>query len=125
LVSTQVADVDGDDALEVVWGAYTSGRVAWSEIADMAAVNDVSAAADEDVEDVAVADVDGDADYDVVVAHDAAVKWYENTNGAGSFAARDVDANAARAGDPWPPFPTRERRPSLRRRTSRRPRSRT
>ena len=93
-----VADVDGDGDLDVV--ASDSGTtVAWYENTDglgtFGAEQAITTVVDEDIIPIAVADVDGDGDLDLVTTildndDNSTVAWYENTDGLGTFDAEQV-----------------------------------
>jgi len=98
IVSTAIAgartvfakDLDGDGDIDLLSGGYWSNIVAWHKNIDghghfseaIIISNMVSA-----VMSVFAADLDGDADMDVLSAsyNDNKIAWYENTNGIGNF----------------------------------------
>ena len=87
-VDVVAADFDGDGALEVA--AATSAAVSWNEYEYLQWVGYSTPIVESMYEDAIVAifaaDVDGDADVDVVAAHRGVggpVSWYENLAGSG------------------------------------------
>ena len=87
-VDVVAADFDGDGALEVA--AATSTAVSWNEYEYLQWVGYSTPIVESMYEDAIVAifaaDVDGDADVDVVAAHRGVggpVSWYENLAGSG------------------------------------------
>mmetsp|Transcript_29056 Transcript_29056/g.88858 ORF Transcript_29056/g.88858 Transcript_29056/m.88858 type:complete len:441 (-) Transcript_29056:167-1489(-) len=92
-----IADLDGDGAVDVVSAASLANEVDWwqnrrEETAPLYTKQVVSKA-EVGVHDVAVGDVDGDADLDVVSASRSDVVWHEATQ-SGSFVRHVVDENA-------------------------------
>ena len=90
-------------SFDVVYGAATAYEVAWCRNLGGGTfgprqVIDAGAAA---VVMVAIADVDGDGDVDVLSSTgvDLKISWYENTDGAGTFGARQVIRE--NLGGPW------------------------
>ena len=93
--SAQMKDIDGDSDLDIVLTSSNDNKVAWYEnmdgngnFSDEQVITTIAL----DVQDVKVADIDGDGDLDVVVPskNDDKLYWYENTNGAGSFGAEHL-----------------------------------
>ena len=87
-VDVVAADFDGDGALEVA--AATSADVSWNEYEYLQWVGYSTPIVESMYEDaiaaIFAADVDGDADVDVVAAHRGVggpVSWYENLAGSG------------------------------------------
>ena len=84
-----VADLDGDDDLDVISAGYDDGRLVWHENADgagtFASGQDIGVL--DSAMSVVAVDLDGDGDVDVVACdYDGGrVVWYENANGSGSF----------------------------------------
>ncbi len=89
-IDVRVADIDGDQAEDLLF-ATESGQVGWvagggDEFAPLHRITREAGTA----QAVLPADLDGDGDQDVIVAteepgEEGAVKWYENSDGAGSF----------------------------------------
>ncbi len=98
--SVQAADMDGDGDLDVVVGSYADDTVAWFEntngLGTFGPPQIITSVAN-GVTSVAVADVDGDSDMDVIVTSyiDDTVAWFENTDGLGTFGAEQVITNLA------------------------------
>lgn len=94
------ADVDGDGDADVVAVSASDDRIAWYENTDglgtFGVRQTVSTAADY-ATSVAVADVDGDGDLDLLSSSrdDNRIAWYENTDGAGSFGAQQTISTEA------------------------------
>ncbi|MCA9212626.1 MAG: VCBS repeat-containing protein [Planctomycetales bacterium] len=83
-----VADIDGDNKLDVVVGSYLDNRVAWYKNNgdgdfDHRIVTEDGA----EPRDVLATDLDGDGDFDILVAAYGGdrVEWYENLDGKGNF----------------------------------------
>lgn len=105
-----LGDMDGDGDLDVIGAAQDDDTVAWFEntVGDASAwtQRDITTSFD-GVNSVAVDDVDGDGDLDVLSASPAEkdVIWFENTNGIGTswtlqtIADEFTDAAYARAAD--------------------------
>jgi hypothetical protein len=98
--SVFAADIDGDGDADVLSASFNDGEIAWYENTDGAG----SFAAQQVISTLAVgaisvvaADVDGDGDADVLSASalDSKIAWYENTDGAGTFAAQEVISTLA------------------------------
>ncbi|CAM9203924.1 unnamed protein product, partial [Ectocarpus sp. 8 AP-2014] len=89
VTGVKLADIDGDGDLDVVSTFKDGDRVAWYENSDgkgaFASGRALSTTAD-GAYALAVADLDGDGDADVVTAcvYDG-LAWYENSNGGGAF----------------------------------------
>ncbi|MDP3939229.1 MAG: VCBS repeat-containing protein, partial [Deltaproteobacteria bacterium] len=94
------ADIDMDGDLDAVSASSIDDEVAWYENTDGAGTyggqNIIDGSADGAM-DVAVADVDGDGDPDIlaVETNDDEVTWYENTDGAGTFGTVNIITAAA------------------------------
>jgi PKD repeat protein len=85
-------DVDGDGDLDVAWAGWLNGSTGWSEndSGDGSTWATQVIVADEAL-DVDFADLDGDGDDDLLLAHSEwPLAWYENTDGAGTFGAANV-----------------------------------
>jgi hypothetical protein len=88
--SVYVADVDGDNDLDILSTSERDDTVSWFENTDgsgtFSAENIIWQTAD-GANDVVAADIDGDGDMDVAAAYLFAdvVAWFENTDGSGSF----------------------------------------
>ena len=99
-VSVSVADLDGDGDWDVLSASLLDDTVAWHEntAGDGSAwtPHTITSSADY-AYSVVAADVDGDGDTDVLSASrdDDTIGWYENTDGSGSFASRQVISNSA------------------------------
>jgi len=93
--SVAAADLDGDGDVDVVTASAIDDEIAWYENQDgqggFGPQRIISAFADEAVS-VFAADVDGDGDVDVLSASelDDKIAWYENLDGAGTFAGERV-----------------------------------
>jgi len=93
--SACAADLDGDDDLDVVTGAFGDDTVAWHENLDGLGTfgpRQVITTLTNSPWQVIAADVDGDLDTDVLSASigDDVFAWYENTDGLGSFGPQQV-----------------------------------
>jgi hypothetical protein len=104
--SAVAADLDGDGDLDVLAAAAAADEVAWSSNQTLhrsAATGpaQILTTAAAFARAVTAADLDGDGDLDVLSAAQTAneIAWYENTDGAGSFAAAQQVASAAGAFD--------------------------
>lgn len=101
--AVELADIDGDGDLDVVAAALSDRHVAWWENTDgkgrwayHEVVNDEMTLAEP--ADIAVADVDGDGDADIVVSFVATsqVVWFDNMSSDGSlWAPRSITEGAA------------------------------
>ncbi|CAM9684308.1 unnamed protein product, partial [Ectocarpus fasciculatus] len=85
----KVADLDGDGDLDVIMASLHGDRVTWYENTDgegtFSAGVDISTDAD-GAFTLALADLDGDDDLDVVSASVySGLAWYENSDGGGAF----------------------------------------
>jgi hypothetical protein len=89
--SVFAGDMDGDGDLDVLSASGQDDKIAWYENTDGAgsfgSQQVISAAADGAIS-VFAGDLDADGDADVLFASvlDDKIAWYENTDGAGSFA---------------------------------------
>lgn len=98
--AVRAADVDGDGDLDVLAATADDDTVAWYENLDGAgfdALGHVVTTIADGVRTIAPADVDQDGDVDVIVGSplDDVVAWYENLDGLGSFAVRQVISGGA------------------------------
>ncbi|CAM9975438.1 unnamed protein product [Scytosiphon promiscuus] len=96
-ISMVAVDLDGDDDLDVLVASYYDDRVTWFNNTNgngaFALGIDIALDAGGPAY-VAAADLDGDLDVDVISAFydNGRIIWYENTDGAGTFAAGvDID----------------------------------
>ncbi|MCP3982060.1 MAG: hypothetical protein GY716_22370 [bacterium] len=91
-------DIDGDGDLDVVVGAFDDDSIVWyrNDGPPRWTENRFETGAD-GVLSVAVADLDLDGDLDILAGSglDDTFAWYENTDGAGSFSARQVITDLA------------------------------
>lgn len=91
----QVADLDNDNDLEILFVSSWSDKVAWYENLDnqggFANQKIITTNAD-NAEDIKIADIDNDGDMDVVSASrfDNKIAWYENLDGQGNFGQQQV-----------------------------------
>ncbi|CAN0054467.1 unnamed protein product, partial [Ectocarpus fasciculatus] len=97
----KVSDLDGDGDLDVIMASKHSDRVTWYENTDgegtFSAGVDISTDAD-GAFTLALADLDGDDDLDVVSASVySGLAWYENLDGGGAFS---LDVSLEPADDP-------------------------
>jgi len=99
-MSVFVADVDGDDDVDVLSASMADDKIAWYEntAGDGSAWSEhvISTSADQ-ARSVFAADVDGDDDVDVLSASmaDDKIAWYENTAGDGSAWSEQVISTSA------------------------------
>jgi len=98
--SVFAADVDQDGDLDVLSASRNDDKIAWYENTDGAGSfgsQQLISAAANGAWSVIAADLDGDADLDVLSASrdDDKIAWYENTDGAGSFGGQQVISAAA------------------------------
>jgi len=95
------ADLDGDGDLDVASASTGDDKVAWYENVDGFATfgpQEVVATGINSAGSVAAADLDGDADLDLVATSLATVVWFEN-GGGGTFGSQPpIDATAPNAG---------------------------
>ncbi|CAN0084426.1 unnamed protein product [Pylaiella littoralis] len=91
------ADLDGDGDMDVLAASFYDDRVTWYDNSDGDGAFSLGVDLAIDANGatyVAAGDLDGDNDLDVVSAsfYDGRVIWYENTDGAGTFAeGQDID----------------------------------
>jgi hypothetical protein len=94
-LSSYLADIDGDDDLDVLAVGQRDDTVYWFEnlngAGNFSSENIIWTAAN-GANEVIAADLDGDNDLDVVVASrfDDTVAWFENTDGDGSFSNEQI-----------------------------------
>ena len=106
VASTTAADIDGDGDLDVVAGYFTADEVVWFENTDGLGTFGPEQTVSNNTDGarlIAVADVDGDGDLDVLSneAFDSTIVWYENTDGLGTFATEQVVANVISGTNPF------------------------
>ncbi|CAM9302784.1 unnamed protein product, partial [Ectocarpus sp. 8 AP-2014] len=87
--SVKVADLDGDGDLDVIMASKLGDRVTWYENTDgegtFALGHNISTTTNGAIT-LALADLDGDDDLDIVSASVfSGLAWYENSNGSGAF----------------------------------------
>ena len=93
--SVFAADLDGDGDLDVLSASGDDDKIAWYENldgqGDFGPQQVITTLADW-VQQVFVADLDGDGDQDVLSASDSddKIAWYENTDGLGDFGPQQV-----------------------------------
>ncbi|MBO8234154.1 hypothetical protein HA151_06450 [Prochlorococcus marinus XMU1419] len=95
----KVADLDGDGDLDIISASELDDTIAWYE--NDGATNPTFTAADiatsaDGAKEVAIADIDGDGDLDIlsVSSEDNTLAWYENNGAANpSFTAADINTN--------------------------------
>ncbi|WP_298417228.1 T9SS type A sorting domain-containing protein [uncultured Kordia sp.] len=91
----QVADLDNDNDLEILFVSSWSDKVAWYENLDnqggFANQKIITTYAD-NAEALKIADIDGDGDMDAISASrfDNKIAWYENLDGQGNFGPEQV-----------------------------------
>jgi len=94
-LSSYLADIDGDDDLDVLAVGQRDDNVYWFENlngeGNFSSENIIWTAAN-GANEVIAADLDGDNDLDVVVASrfDDTVAWFENTDGDGAFSNEQI-----------------------------------
>lgn len=98
--SVAAADLDGDNDLDLVAGSSVAETVTWYENTDGLGTfgpQQIIAGAALAVSCVAVADLDGDDDMDVLAGTNAEDKivWYENLDGVGTFGTGMLITNQA------------------------------
>ena len=97
--TVELADVDGDDDIDVLVGSYFDNRVSWYENkGDGNFDQHIISSTSSEARDVVAGDLDGDGDIDLLVAAYGAdrVEWYENTDGGGTFSEANVISTDAR-----------------------------
>jgi hypothetical protein len=93
--SVVAADIDGDGDLDVLAASGNDDTIAWfantNGLGSFGTEQVITATADGAIT-VFAADLDGEGDLDVLTASttDGEIRWYENTNGLGSFALGQV-----------------------------------
>lgn len=94
-----IADVDGDGLLDVIASDHSAGEVFWCKNEGSFTFGSKQAIqSDMDTPwSVQAVDVDGDGDRDIVHTDTGAhtLSWHENTDGAGTFGAETILANAS------------------------------
>ena len=93
----QLADVDGDGDMDVI---PKSKPLIWIENTDGLGALTTQHIIDDGMNEpnaIKVADIDADGDIDIIIAENASpqhiVAWYENTDGAGTFSAKQIITN--------------------------------
>lgn len=90
-----VADIDGDNDMDILSASPLDDKVAWYEnidgLGNFSAENIITMSAD-GVNTVIAKDMDGDGDLDVVSGSpsDDKIAWYENTDGNGVFSSEQI-----------------------------------
>ncbi len=87
--AVNAADLNGDGAPDIIAFSKMDGRLVWypnSGAGSFGAEQAVDAVRHDLADNVEAADLDGDGDLDLLLSSKG-VKWYENTDGAGSFSA--------------------------------------
>ncbi len=98
--SVYTADLDGDGDMDVLSASFADNKIAWYENTDgqgSFGAQQVITTSAVGARSVYAADLDGDGDMDVLSASegDDKIAWYENTDGQGSFGARQVITSSA------------------------------
>ena len=98
--SVFTADLDRDGDLDVLSASYLDDKIAWYENTDglgSFGTQRVISTAAEGANSVFAVDLDRDGDLDVLSASylDDKIAWYENTDGAGTFASQNIISTAA------------------------------
>jgi hypothetical protein len=83
------ADVDGDNDLDIIGGAWSEDEITWWENADTSGTNWIKHTVDDNVHapsSTYAIDMDGDNDIDILGTsyNDGFIAWWENTNGSGT-----------------------------------------
>ena len=88
------ADIDRQGGIDIVGGSIDTGEVAWwANWATGFAKTTIATLPG--LQQIAVGDLDGDSDIDVVVVGTGLLRWYENVNGDGSlWRITDLDIDA-------------------------------
>jgi hypothetical protein len=94
------ADIDGDGDMDALSAGHSDGTVAWYANTDGAGTfggQQLITTLATGAESVFATDLDGDGDIDVLSASMSGdtIAWYENTDGAGTFGARQVISTSA------------------------------
>jgi FG-GAP-like repeat len=102
IIST--GDIDGDGFVDILLAARNDDKIAWyrNQLGEPGALADFSSQQVieiniNDAWDAIATDIDGDGDQDVVSASedDNTIAWYENTDGLGTFGAKQIVTNEA------------------------------
>ncbi|MCH7644487.1 MAG: VCBS repeat-containing protein, partial [Myxococcales bacterium] len=96
--SVFAADLDGDGDLDVLSASFVDDKIAWYENTDglgSFGPQQIITTEANGAESVFAADLDGDGDVDVLSASLGwpNIRWYENTDGLGSFGPAQIIAN--------------------------------
>jgi hypothetical protein len=94
------ADIDGDGDQDVLSISFWDNQIGWYENTDAQGsfgTYQVITSNTKGVKSVSFADMDGDADLDIVAAAywNNQIVWYENTDGQGSFGSRQIVTTSA------------------------------
>ena len=98
--AVHIADIDGDGDLDFVGGSFYGDSVAWYEndgAANPSFTKTTISTGTDGLNDVDVADIDGDGDLDIIAAsgNDDEITWFENNGAADPTFATTVIATSA------------------------------
>ncbi len=93
-----IADLDGDDRLDILSASYQDNKIAWYKNSDgQGTFGDQQIITIDSQEPLSIfaSDLDGDGDLDVLSASafDDKISWYENIDGLGSFEEQILTTN--------------------------------